>query len=369
MPGSLAVSSTPSPARRLEQPGFASVGPIRLASQRYIGSKARIAETILDQIGPPNGGVFVDAFCGTGSVAAVASHRGWTVHVNDHLSSATFAAFARLLPRQRLVFQALDGYENAVRRLNRIVPIPGFFWREYSPASKHRIGTARKYFTEENAMRIDGMRALIRDWHRDNLIDPYERVILLSDLMIGVNRVANTAGTYGCFLSTWQRQAHDLVMLVPRPLARSGTKATMSVGEAVDVPCTMHDTVYLDPPYTKRQYAAYYHILETLALGDEPAVSGICGIRPWRHLASPYCYRTRALNAIVELVERLPARNVYLSYSAEAHISIEDLSRTMRQIGRVSQVELSIVGRYRPNQAASAAGSKVREFLFRIDKA
>ena len=43
----------------------------------------------------------------------------------------------------------------------------------------------------------------------------------------------------------------------------------------------VRDTVYLDPPYTKRQYAAYYHVLETLAYGDEPEVSGVTGLRPW----------------------------------------------------------------------------------------
>ncbi|MCZ5120468.1 DNA adenine methylase [Escherichia coli] len=30
------------------------------------------------------------------------------------------------------------------------------------------------------------------------------------------------------------------------------------------------DLCYIDPPYMKRQYAANYHILETLARGDEP---------------------------------------------------------------------------------------------------
>ena len=34
------------------------------------------------------------------------------------------------------------------------------------------------------------------------------------------------------------------------------------------------DAVYADPPYTKRQYAAYYHILETIAAGDRPLISG-----------------------------------------------------------------------------------------------
>ena len=35
-------------------------------SFRYIGSKARVVEGIMDRIGEPDGGTFVDAFCGTG---------------------------------------------------------------------------------------------------------------------------------------------------------------------------------------------------------------------------------------------------------------------------------------------------------------
>ena len=35
------------------------------------------------------------------------------------------------------------------------------------------------------------------------------------------------------------------------------------------------DTVYLDPPYTKRQYASYYHIPETIAYHDEPKVEAL----------------------------------------------------------------------------------------------
>lgn len=34
------------------------------------------------------------------------------------------------------------------------------------------------------------------------------------------------------------------------------------------------DIAYEDPPYTKRQYGAYYHILETIAIGDEPEITG-----------------------------------------------------------------------------------------------
>ena len=49
------------------------------------------------------------------------------------------------------------------------------------------------------------------------------------------------------------------------------------------------------PADTKRQYAAYYHILETIAHGDEPVVEGITGLRPWKSKASDFCYKRRAL--------------------------------------------------------------------------
>ena len=42
------------------------------------------------------------------------------------------------------------------------------------------------------------------------------------------------------------------------------------------------DLCYIDPPYMKRQYAANYHLLETLAREDEPEAIGVSGLRPWR---------------------------------------------------------------------------------------
>ncbi len=36
---------------------------------------------------------------------------------------------------------------------------------------------------------------------------------------------------------------------------------------------------YVDPPYMKRQYAANYHLLETIAKGDNPVAAwDICAL-------------------------------------------------------------------------------------------
>lgn len=337
-------------------------------SFRYIGSKARVVDSIVALIGEPDGGTFVDAFCGTGAVAAAASRAGWPVLVNDHLASSAITSVARVLSSNQVRFQHFGGYEKVIDQLNQTVPKRGFVWREYSPASLASCEVSRMYFTEENAQKIDGIRQQISDWSGRNLIDLSEENLLIADLLGAANRVANTAGTYGCFLSKWQRQSRDTLALVVRNIPQSSPPAKMSTGDVLSVKYSAMDTVYLDPPYTKRQYAAYYHILETIALGDEPIVEGVCGIRPWRHIASDYCYKTRAAKALHKLVLEVPAKRIFLSYSNEGHVPLDQLRDVLQDAGKVVRYDLEAIGRYRPNQAASKAGSEVGEVLFCIDK-
>jgi adenine-specific DNA-methyltransferase len=337
-------------------------------SFRYIGSKARLVDSIHEHIGMPDGGTFVDAFCGTGAVAEAASKAGWPVLVNDHLASSSIMALARVLSKKQVSFDAVGGYQNAVVELNKVEPRSGFIWSEYSPESINHCETERKYFTQDNARKIDGMRHQISAWSEAGLINDSETYMLIADLLGAANRVANTAGTYGCFLSKWQRQSQASLKLSPRQIALNAPKATISNCDVLEVKCGPEDTVYLDPPYTKRQYAAYYHILETIALGDEPAVEGVCGIRPWRHIASDYCYKVRAADALKKLISSIPARRVFLSYSTEAHVPLDVLGEVLEGIGDVVRYDLENIGRYRPNRTASKRGSEVGEVLFFIEK-
>lgn len=336
---------------------------------RYIGSKARVVDAIMRRIGLPAGGRLIDVFCGTGAVAQAAARAGWPVHINDHLRSAAVTALARITSEEQAPFARLRGYVAAVEALNGAPGREGFIWREYSPASLERAGVARLYFTEENARRIDGMRLLVREWSEDGRLNEREEALLLADLMGAANRVANTAGTYGCFLSKWQRQSQEAIRVEARSLPRRLPPSSMQVGDARDVDCRPEDVAYLDPPYTKRQYAAYYHVLETIALGDEPKVDGVCGIRPWHHLASDYCYRTRAVKALSDLVAALPAHRVLLSYSTEGHVPLDRLVEALGGAERVSLHDLGEIGRYRPNQAASMAAVQVGEVLISVDRA
>jgi adenine-specific DNA-methyltransferase len=84
--------------------------------------------------------------------------------------------------------------------------------------------------------------------------------------------------------------------------------------------------VYADPPYTRDHYSRFYHVLETIAQGDEPSVSSVrvgkvdrasrALYRRQRH-QSPFCIASEVVPAFTELfsgVARLGAPLV-LSYS------------------------------------------------------
>ena len=88
------------------------------------------------------------------------------------------------------------------------------------------------------------------------------------------------------------------------------------------------DLVYADPPYTRDHYSRYYHVLETMARRDEPAVSTTTirtggvpapsrGVyRVDRH-QSPFCIKSQAPGAFDSLVGQVAraGKPLLLSYS------------------------------------------------------
>ena len=331
---------------------------------RYIGSKARIAEDIITYIGKPSDdGFFIDAFSGTGVVAEIAAENGWNVIVNDMMKNAVVMSEARLISSNEVSFEALGGYQNTIELLNDLPGRQGYFWREYSPASKEIVGIERKYFSENNASRIDAITQKIHDWKSNNVITEKENILLLSDLISAVNDVANIAGTYGCFLSRWTEQAKNSLRMEMSLLRQKEVLYRVSNKDVFELQSRKNDTVYLDPPYTKRQYASYYHILETIVQGDEPEVEGVAGLRPWKDKASVFCYKRKALKALSDLIIQQNAERVILSYSNEGHVDLEELLDILKRHGDVELTSLSTIARYTPNKTAVENNSEVNEYI------
>ena len=334
---------------------------------RYLGSKVRVLEALASLIGKPSTGAgrFVDGFSGTGAVASMAADLGWEVHVNDHLRCAKLLSSARMISSSAISYKCIGGYAEAVERLNAAPPTPGFLWREYSPASEGRAPRPRMYFTEENAAHLDGIRLQIRRWDEAGILSRAEVGLLLADLIEAASAVANTAGTFGCFLSKWSPAALRPVEVTRRELRAKPVRFTCGELDVFSVQTDVQDTVYLDPPYTKRNYAAYYHVLETIAHGDEPKVTGVVGLRPWESKASPFNYKRRALPSLLKLVRQIRAARVLISYSTDGHIRLEALADGLKPWGIVKVHALGDISRYQPRRSVVQS---VGEFVVEIQR-
>ena len=107
---------------------------------RYIGSKARVADAILDLAATPYSGRFIDAFCGTGAVASAAASRGWRVTLNDALQSAVSMSIGATVGVGNVPFESFG----ATRRQSRS-------WMKFlaNRASFMLSTVQRQRFTEE----------------------------------------------------------------------------------------------------------------------------------------------------------------------------------------------------------------------------
>ena len=212
-------------------------------------------------------------------------------------------------------------------------------------------------------MKIDAIVKQIHEWKRTDLISEKEFSLLMSDAISATNNVANIAGTYGCFLSKWTAQSESDIHLSLSRLRTKPVDYIVTNLDVFDAQSLEEDTVYLDPPYTKRQYASYYHILETMVIGDSPQVKGVAGLRPWKDKASVFCYKLKALEALTNLILQQRAKRVVLSYSNEGHVKLESLVDNLMPHGSVSVVDVATIGRYRPNKKAVEKESSVNEYL------
>ena len=95
------------------------------------------------------------------------------------------------------------------------------------------------------------------------------------------------------------------------------------------------DVCYIDPPYMKRQYAANYHILETLAREDEPEAVGISGLRPWRDQYSNFCTKTKIRESFREIFKTMECENFLISYSQDGLLTIKQFEEFLSEFGNI----------------------------------
>lgn len=333
-----------------------------------------IIQATRDTIGDT--GTVVDLMAGTGSVSLEYRRNGYHVIASDVMTYSKQHLTAQLLYDKDPDFFGLKSsgsiqlscYAKIVEYLNQLPPVHGYFYQEFSPEGIPKNGTpSRKYFTSDNAAKIDAIREQINSWILQNVITENEAAILKHTLIMAVNRVANISGTYGYYLADFKSTSRDPIILEPVIFDPSpNIKHVVLQGFAEDLAKTITaDLCYIDPPYMKRQYAANYHILETIARGDFPEARGKSGLRNWWDQHSKFCTKTRSLDAFSKIVTDMNCPNFLISYSEDGLLSVDQMLTEFSKFGRVSIREINYT-RFRSNK--SPLPKRIKEYIIEIHK-
>jgi len=353
---------------------------------RYIGAKTKISNEIISEISKivPHGGTVADLMCGTGVISLELRKKGYKVIASDMMHQACHITKVKVMLQQAPPFKGAkkyfskkgqqlltetSGYEAIIQTLNNLPPIKGYFWKEFSPEGKPKNGLApRKYFTAENAQKIDSARAFIKKLKKENVITDIEHSLLIHDLIFAVNDVANIAGTYGHYLSKFVARAKQLIKFMPTKFEKGGKIEGHEIiqGYAEELASRIRaDLCYIDPPYIKRQYGANYHVLETLAKGDEPEAEGKSGLRPWRDEYSDFCSKVKIRDAFKKIFSEMKCQHFLISYSSDGLLSKKQLVELFSQFGKVSIREFS---HKRFKSRNEEAKEYVTEYIFYLEK-
>ncbi|MCC6484644.1 MAG: DNA adenine methylase [Armatimonadetes bacterium] len=354
----------------------------------YIGNKRKLRDLISEAIALTGlrTGVFFDAFSGSGVVSRLAKSLGFRVIANDWEPYTRCINNTYISLNRPPAFAALGGMDAAFGYLNSLPGQRGYIARHYCPADDERpdLDHERMFFTQANGRRLDAMRQRVFDLTETGQLTPAESDLLTAALVWGTSWCSNTSGVFkgfhrgwgGATQTAWYRIKEPLVLRAPVLLDNSEHNLVFQEDAATLAAHIDCDIAYLDPPYNQHQYGANYHLLNTVALWDKPPIParvtpGERGHkaairRDWRTLRnSAYCRRWHAETALRDLLGRLRARWVLMSYSTDGLIPLERVLTMLSEHGRLSWVHRPYK-RYRVSSQRPSARGYNLEFVLAV---
>lgn len=356
----------------------------------YIGNKRKLLPLICSAVEATGirNGTFCDFFAGSGVISRLAKGMGFRVISNDWEHYSEFINLAYIQSNSPPPFARLGGLASAIDTLNNLAPTEGYISMHYCPEDDENpdLEHERMFYTQENGRRIDAMREQISLWKTDGIVDRTEEAVLIAPLIYQASYCSNTSGVFKAFHRGWGGATSTALyrirsrLTLSQPIFYDNGMDNLAVREdanklAEQVEC---DIAYLDPPYNQHQYGSNYHLLNTVALWDKPKVSRRVNPGPgprdksairldWRTLSkSSYCYATTALPAFSELVARIRARCVLVSYSTDGIVPARDLLEALSSRGRLTVITRRYK-RYRVSSQRPSAQSHTVEFIAIVD--
>lgn len=334
---------------------------------RYIGNKSKILnqieQLIIDKNINRENYTFCDAFSGTSTVGNFFKDR-FKIIANDNLYTSYVMSQAKLntpdLKFEKLGINPFDYFNDTKKTLN------GFVYNNYSPG-----GSERQYFSKENAARIDFIRTKTEKWFKEEKINRKEYYYLIACLIESISKVANVAGVYGSYLKMWDPRAIKpmnfiKVEQINKNQLFENEVYNKNIEELIND--ISGDILYLDPPYTKNQYSVQYHLLETIALYDEPELKGKTGCRNTSMQTSKFSKAGEVHIEFEKIIAKAKFKYIILSYSSDGIMSKEFIESVMKRYGKPETFEFRKFTYKQYLNSKAEKNEKHCEYLFFIEK-
>ncbi len=307
--------------------------------------------------------IFADLFSGTGSVGKYWSAKGHEVIAND-IQYYSFAKINSLLKNKQVRKTKIEEILGRWNKINASKLSAGFITKNYSPFNKQ----TRMFLTIENAKIIDFVINDIKKIHSSKLINTQEKYYLISELIDAASRVSNTAVVYEAYLKKFKNSSIKKINFRNKITdEQTKTKAKVYNGDVNElVKKIKGDILYLDPPYNSRGYDSNYHLLETIAIGDNPKIRNVSGRRDEDAKKSDYTLKSSAFSAMKNLLENSKFRYIFVSYNNEGIITREQMKNLINSKKWTFRVYKKKYPRFKSNK--NNGPRYVEEILYAIKK-
>lgn len=357
---------------------------------KYAGSKREILPILLEMIKPLNVKTVLDGFSGTTRVSQALKQNGYIVYANDIADWSKVFGECYLLNRKPVAY-----YLPIIDYLNNLPGKYGWFSENYGGEPNGGSATQKdgrkRIWQLRNTKKLDAIREEI-----DKIVkDKTEKSVLLTSLIIAMDKVDSSVGHQVSYLKKWAPRAYKTMKMEAPRLILDDKPHRVYQKDIFDLASDIKvDLAYYDPPYgssnelmppSRVRYASYYHIWKTICLNDKPKLVGAANRREdvgdtiSGSIFEEFRKNNEGQYIVVEAIEKLikntPAKYVVLSYNNNGRATFQAIKDILKNLKKeISIIEMD----YRKNVMATItrttsewindANGKNKEYLFLVHK-
>lgn len=355
---------------------------------KYAGSKNKLIPLILSVIKPLKVKTILDGFAGTTRVSQALKRSGYTVICNDISVWSQVFGECYLLNRK-----PQKHYAEIIEYLNNLEGKSGWF-TEYYGGKSHNGSAVQKdgkkrIWQIHNTRKLDAIRGEIERISSDKI----EKSVLLTSLILAMDKVDSSLGHQVSYLKNWSaRSFNEMKMQVPAFVAddlphKVFSEHIFDLAENVEV-----DLAYFDPPYgssnelmppSRVRYASYYHLWKTIILNDKPEIAGVANRRAdasdtksgsvFEDFRRGDSGKYLVVEAIEKLLKNTKAKYILLSYSNGGRATFDELGEIIRGLdfkSLVTEVDYkhNVMAQMKWTNEWTNGDENCKEYLFLLTK-